>query len=125
MSDLVYEAPREYSRKEAAEIFASEDIDSILRLMVGLAYYDPDWKWVQDKCLTLSEHKVFNLRYIAALCFSHLARIHGELDLNQVRPVLLRLENDPEPYVRGMATEAIEDIEHFLTVDLRDASQFN
>ena len=125
MSELIYEEPREYTREEAAKIFASEDVNSICSMMVGLAYHDKDWKWVQDHCLRLSCHADPQFRYIAALCISHLARIHGELDLAKVRPMLLGLEQDPEQSVRASATDMIEDVEHFMNINLRKPSEFN
>lgn len=125
MPEFVYEAPRPYSREEAEKIFASGDTTAISQMMIGLAFYDDDWRWVQSHCLALSLNEESHLRYISALCISHLARIHRELDLGKVRAVLLRLEKDADARVRGMADDAIEDIQHLMRIDLRNPNQFN
>jgi hypothetical protein len=123
--ELVYEEPRKFSRREAAEIFATDDTEAISSLMIGLAYFDPDWEWVLDHCLRLETNDDPQLRYIAALCVSHLARIHGKTDLSKVRPMLLHLRADTESFVSTMADDAIADLEAFLGINVGDPRQFN
>ncbi len=102
--------------RKAIAVLASGDIKAICRMMVGLAYHDPDWRWVQGHCLRLSSHDESQLRYISAICILHLARIHKKLDLDEVRPMLLRLTTDSDWYVRGATEDAIGDIEWFMQV---------
>jgi hypothetical protein len=45
----------------------------------------------------------------------HLARIHGQLDLERVEPRLRELRADPE--VAGSAEDALDDIERFMGTD--------
>jgi hypothetical protein len=116
MAKLIYEAPREVSRDEAQSIFDSGDTSAICKSLVGLAFYEPDWKWVQDQCVEFSTHPNADVRRVSVLCLSHLARIHRALDLEEVSSTLQRLKNDPE--VAGSVEDAIEDIELSMNVDL-------
>jgi hypothetical protein len=107
-----YEEITAITRSEA-EIILRQDLPEIIPVtLVRLAYYEPDWKWVQDTCITFSTHRNVWVRRVCATCFGHLARIHGKLEMENVSPVLNRLLLDPE--VKGEAEDAIEDIKIFL-----------
>jgi hypothetical protein len=100
------------SRSEAERIIEQGSPEEIALTLVRLAYYDPDWIWVQDSCIALSAHHEKWIRRTCATCFGHLARIHGKLEKQKVMPVLNRLLADPD--AKGAAKDAIEDIEVFL-----------
>jgi HEAT repeat protein len=56
----------------------------------------------------------FNNDDLAILCFGHLARIHGELELYKVLPIVRNALDDPDQFVRSHATSALDDIQFFL-----------
>jgi hypothetical protein len=100
------------SRDEAEKIISGSRSEDIPLTLVRLAYFDPEWQWVQDLCITLSGHQNKWVRRTCAICFNHLARIHGTLDRDKVNPVLKRLLNDPE--VCGEAEDSMEGLDIFL-----------
>jgi hypothetical protein len=52
------------------------------------------------------------VRWVAAICFGHLARIHRQLDLELVLQRLVEMRSDP--LVSTAADDALEDIKFFL-----------
>jgi hypothetical protein len=115
---LTYQEPHPISRDEAESAFASGDSERIAEALVNVAFHDTDWRWVQDNCLVFGRSDAAPLRYIAASCLGHVARIHGRLDLDKVMPVLKELLNDSETYVKASAEDAIEDIRIFMKVNI-------
>ncbi len=100
------------SRDEAEATFAGDDPFAINEALLGITFYDDDWRWVQGHCLRLAHHPSSTVRSLAGLCFGHLARIHRDLDLEVVLPVLHELTQHPD--TRGQAEDALSDIEMFL-----------
>jgi hypothetical protein len=109
----VYEQPRPLSREEAEAAFATDMADAICIALVSLAFYDPDWRWVQDQLLRFVTHSDGNIRMAAAVCFGHLARIHRQLDWRVVVPLLQQLMRD-DRYAGGNARSALADIRHSM-----------
>ncbi len=109
-----YEAPQPINRSEAERIFAGNDEAAICNALVGVAFYDPDWKWVQTLCLKFLETPDTSkgVRSLAATCLGHVARIHRIIDLDIVVPLLESLLDDPE---MGTAGDALDDIRVFIT----------
>jgi len=100
------------TRQEAETAFSSENLEEICDALVRVTYHDPDWGWVQAQCLRFGKHPHSEIRGLAATCIGHLARIHGVLDMESVRPVLDELLKDPE--VSGRAQDALDDIKVYL-----------
>jgi hypothetical protein len=113
MRKLTYREPHPITRKEAEAAFASADSEEITLALVSVAFHDPDWRWVQDQCLHFAQHDVANVRQVAATCLGHVARIHRQLDLEKVLPVLQELSHDPEIQVE----DALDDIQMFVGCD--------
>jgi hypothetical protein len=111
-----YSEPLPLTRADAERIFASSDRDAVCEALVAVAFHDPDWRWVQDKCLGFTHHSEWALRAIAATCLGHLARIHGTLDFERVKPRLIELMKDPR--TRGYAEDAASDIRMFMGLDV-------
>lgn len=89
---------------------ASEVVDALLALVMWHCDYDRDLAL----CLKLCTNKDGGIRGIAILCFGHMARIHGRLPLDVVRPIVEHALTDPDEFVRGQAHSARDDIDHFL-----------
>ena len=109
---MQYKAVVERSRSEIEILLCSGDETEIADALLGAAYYDSDWKWVQGQCLTFSRHEDRNVRWVTAICFGHIARIHRQLDLELVLQRLVEMRSDP--LVAGAANDALEDIKFFL-----------
>ena len=109
---LRYQEPSPLSRTEAERRLRSDDPAVVCPGLVDVAFYEPDWRWVQEHCLRLADSVDPNVRGIAATCLGHLARIHRTLDLERALPVLRRLQHDKA--VQGQADEALDDIGIFI-----------
>jgi len=92
---MKYVEPSPASRDALAVALAGGDGRTIAETLVGLTNSDEDWRWVQDTCLELLHPRRIGVRAIAITCLGHLARIHGELDTDKVRPILTELLSDP------------------------------
>lgn len=112
MSDSIYHKVSPISRKDAKAAFSSGNSDRISDTLVSLAFYDSDWRWVQDKCLHFIDSSFPDVRRLSITCLGHLARIHGKLDMSKVMPVLENLRDDDE--VGGIVEDTFEDIEIFV-----------
>ncbi len=107
-----YKAVVERSRPEIEILLRSGDGTEIADALLSAAYYDPDWKWVQGQCIAFSRHEDQNVRWVSAVCFGHLARIHRQLDLELILQRLVEMRSDP--LVAAAADDALEDIRFFL-----------
>ena len=87
------------------------------RALVAAALHDPDWRWVLSQCEALVEHPSSWVRRVIPVCFSHLARIHRQIDRVRMEVILDRLVSDPIPEVRGAVQDARDDFETFLDRD--------
>lgn len=108
-----FEEVIQIDREEAERALASGDARQICDALLRVTYHDPDWQWVQAKCIEFASQSSTSVQIPAVTCLGHLARIHGVLDLDKVLPVLKALESDPK--VRGTVEDTLEDFEIFLS----------
>ena len=109
---MKYRAVVQRDREELEILLRSSNQQDVQEALLSAAYYDPDWKWVQGKCITLSHHPGHRMRQMAATCLGHLARLHRQLDLGTVLQRLAELKNDP--LARASVEEALNDIRFYL-----------
>jgi hypothetical protein len=107
-----YEEPRRLTKVEAETVFARGAANEIREALVSVALNEHDWRWVQEQCLTFARHDDRSMRAVAATCLGHVARIHGQLDLDRVMPILAALLKDPA--TAGYAETAIDDVNTFV-----------
>jgi hypothetical protein len=108
---MEYETVEPVTKDEAQAAFDSREVDRIIHAMLGAAYYESDWEWVQDWCLRFLESNDSSLRNTAIACLGHLARIHKKIDKTKVVSALRRHLKHPE--YEGRVEDAIDDIEMF------------
>jgi len=113
-STLTYAEPRFYRRSEAATAFCSPDDRVVCDALVGVAFHEPDWRWVQSQCELLASHPSSAVRGLVVTCFGHLARIHGQIDRDVVDPILETLAADPDPGVAARVQDALDDFDIVL-----------
>ena len=99
-------------------LLAGPSSDLIMEALVSIAFYEPDWRWAQERCLGAARSPNPAIRGVAATCLGHVARIHRTMDLALVRPVLDGLLNDP--VCRPYAFATMEDIEMFVNEGIGD-----
>lgn len=114
-------------REEALRRIIENDGARKVEAVVSLAYYDPDWRWVQSLCIDLINNNDKDLRYAGILCLGHIARVRGVIDLSIVLPVLYSLCDDAssDPFSRDIAIDSLNDIEFCVGFDrkIEDAAR--
>jgi hypothetical protein len=123
-----YEAVRQISRQEYAEMIQTNTPATIASALLSTSYWERDWQWAQDELLLFVEHPSPQVRFTAALGFGHIARFNGKLDIEKVEPVLKRMAaHDPAPpesFVRGTAQDSLDDIEIYIHKPRREHRKF-
>jgi len=114
MPKRVYRAPVEVLDREALDAIERDDIERLTTLPVDLGFNHENWRFIQDICVRLSEHRSWQIRANALLGLSYAARFRGKLEKNVVKPVLLRALKDDSPDVVASAQDAIEDINRLM-----------
>ena len=117
MKNLIYKEIPEYDRATALQEIDSCVTTRVVDALLALAFYEPDWRWVQGLCVEHSRSANENVRGVAILCFGHLARIHRMLDTEMVVPVIINAMADPSNFVRGHSEDALDDILMFCIPD--------
>ncbi len=115
MQRMTYHESHPVTSEDAEAAFASNNPEAIAFALVNVVFHDPDWRWVQERCLEFTQHSNASVRQIAVTCLGHVARIHRKLDLEKVSQTLSKLSYDPEIQVE----DAISDIRIFMGVDLK------
>lgn len=85
---------------------------AIIDALLSAAFYERDWQWVQETCLRFLDHPAKWVRWNAATCLGHIARIHKKLDLEIVLPKLLAAKNDIE--IASNVDDTLDDINWHL-----------
>ena len=109
---LLYEEVSPISEHDWQEVVASNDSSKIASALVSIAFFEPRWKEAQNKCLYFLDGKDIALIGIAATCIGHIARIHHELELETVLPLLHRLQQNYPAL--GEIGDALDDIAMFI-----------
>lgn len=108
----IYHDVQPITKDAAQKMFLSNKVENICNALVSIAFYDPDWKWVQDKCLHFFLSNDPNISGLAATCLGHIARIHHKLDKEKVINLLNSRRNDAE--IGGQIEDALDDIDSFI-----------
>ena len=109
---MLYHPVEPIERDKAEEIFDLGNEAAIVEALLSLAYYEPNGRWVQEKCLAFAQRGQGDVRRIAIVCLGHLARVHRKLDLDRVAKVFNELRDDTS--VLGEIENAVGDIRVFV-----------
>lgn len=112
MSNLRYEEPEPSRPQDVIAALDRGDPFGASKALIGAAMHHEEWRDVQELCLRLLEGEDRNVAATAATALGHLARIHGELDVDIVRPILQRYLGDE--IVGPRAEDALDDIRHYI-----------
>lgn len=110
---MKYEPIEPISKEKAEVIFNSGEAHEIEKALTRLAYHYKNWRWVQAKCLFYVENGNDGLQQTAILCLGHLARIHRQLDLEIVIPLLEKLKSQNN--LQGQIEDALDDIDIYTS----------
>jgi len=109
-----YEVIKEYSKFDIEEALAGNNADELLLMVLSVALHSDDFEHAEDFCLQLSNHEHFNVRGNAIQALRHIARIHGKLNENKIKPIIENALKDKDEFVRGNADDTKDDTELFL-----------
>jgi hypothetical protein len=101
--------PKERTRAEIEGLLLDSDPMVVYRAIIDAANYEPDWRWLQQRCvdlLQMSRDKTVRTGAIHGIQFLTAAR--GEIDPDVVMPALLEAQNEPD--LAGTAQGALNDI---------------
>jgi hypothetical protein len=84
--------------------------------VVGMNAASCDRLWAENICLRLADHKDPNVRGNAVLGLGHIARTCRALSSDKALSAIERALADPDPYVRGQADCAADDVRQYLGV---------
>nr|WP_246239680.1 hypothetical protein [Paenibacillus anseongense] len=109
----------ELTNDEINEILARNDIHELMILPLSVGMYHPNWKYAQDLCIKLSQHKDAALRANAILGLAYIARTNAQLEKYIVKPILIRELRENTEY-QWRILDAIKDINLFLKWNIGD-----
>jgi len=112
-----YEPMDPISARQAEQWFASGDPRKILRALLRLSLHGPDFAYAEKMALDYADHPDIWVRRNAATALSHVARIHGSIDLDAVMTTLVHMLDDPE--VAGWADDSLDELEIYMNTDRR------
>jgi uncharacterized protein YfeS len=108
----IYRQPAPLGRDDLERARADHDVPTIREATIALALTEPDRQWMERQLVELMRDADGSVRSIAALAVGHLARVHGQIDLEGVTPMLWDLLEDSE--TAGNAANALDDISTFV-----------
>jgi hypothetical protein len=114
MTKRIYRAPAPVLEREAMDAIKRDDVERLRTLPIDLGFHHENWRFIQDVCVRLSEHRDWCVRGNAFLGLTYAAQFRRCLEKNIVKPVLLRALKDEHPEVVSSAREAITDINHWM-----------
>jgi hypothetical protein len=109
---MKYEEPKPISFESARRLLEEGDVEETQRALVGVAYHEADLSAAVDFVVAGTEAASAEIRATAAICLGHLARIHRTLP-DVALAAVKRCLHDPDPLVRGQATDAAGDVKVF------------
>lgn len=107
---LIYHEPEPLSKEKAATVFGSANKSEICDTLVAVAFYEEDWRWVQERCLEFLTHEEPDIRGLAATCLAHVARFRQKLDKCRVLMALHSLLKDADADVVASAKDSLREI---------------
>jgi hypothetical protein len=81
--------------------------------ILSAAQFDDDRDWSESLCLHFLGHHSYEVKIAALMGLSHIARLHGTLDLDVVIPMLAELKKDAT--LAGRVSDTLDDIRIFVT----------
>lgn len=108
-----------WTREQVEAVLAGGAPEDLVYVPVVISMDPPDGNWAEEICLRLAAHSDPKVRGNAVLGLGHLARVVGQLNLDVALPIVRAALTDPDPWVRGQADAAADDVEHFLKTPVR------
>ncbi|MBC3879964.1 hypothetical protein H8K35_06495 [Undibacterium sp. LX40W] len=113
---MIFQSDTNLDRADLNAAFLSKDPQVICDALVTMAFYEADWNWAQEKCLSFLKSSDIQVAGLAATCLGHIARIHRRLDKERVL-IALRDASLNTPFIAGKVEDALDDIDTFIQDD--------
>lgn len=114
---MKYEAPPEFEPENISKLLESNNdsdkINALLSIVLNSGNYDLSMK----KSIEFTYSKSEWVRACGILCFGHIARIYGKIELEPVKEILINGLVDNSKIIAGKSEDAIEEITQFLFLD--------
>lgn len=111
--DTGYHEVKQVSKEDAEYAFQHESARKIVDALLGITFFHPDWRWVQEQCLVFLDSPRRDVCNTAITCLGHLARIHGKISKLKVLTAL-RAKKNEAPEFAGTIEDALDDIQLFV-----------
>lgn len=98
----------------AKSLLGSNDEEKVIEGLLSVVLYSGDYQMSIDQAVEFAIHDNKNIRGCSILCFGHIARTFGKLDMERVKPLIRSALVDKSDFVRKKAHDAVEDIKTFL-----------
>lgn len=108
---LIYQDPS-LSHDEAIRHLASDLDENVICALVSIGLNETDRAWAQDTCLKYLTNKTEAIVASAVTALGHIARRHGELDIQTVLPAL-EIVQRKFPALKGIIEDTLDDIDTF------------
>lgn len=118
-SKMTYIQIEPMSIQEAEIVMAGSDPRAMVIALLGVAMYPEEFEESLAFCERFVTHPNVNLRGIAIEGFGHLARIFRQPLPERILELIRAGLTDAEPWVRGKADDAADDVEFFLKTPIR------
>ena|SRR5690606_4851792 len=118
MATMQYQEIGPLSRTDAETIAVDGDPPALAVAVIAVALHEDDLAFAQQYCVALAQHADAGVRGNAVLAFGHLARRFRTLKVSLVVPLVEAALRDENAYVRGQAHSAVEDLNHFLDLEI-------
>ena len=110
----IYDPIRRMSKQEINAAIRENDSKKLSIAVISAALYSGDGVWAEKLAYKLIDHPDHLVRGNAMLSLGHIARVHGTLDRDRAIDVLRVAMNDRDEYVRTHASDARDDVEHWI-----------
>lgn len=111
---MKYKSIKKYSREEIEKALADNNSDKLSLMVLSVALYSNDFEYAENFCIQLSNHEHFAVRGNAIQGFGHIARVHGKLNEEKIKPIIKTALRDNNELVRDNANNAKDDTKTFL-----------
>lgn len=109
---LLYQDPS-MSHEEAVRLLDSGLETNIVAALLSIGLNQQDRIWAQTICLKYLDRGTEQVVAAAITALGHIARRHGELDMNAVMPAL-NIAKTKFPALEAIVADTLDDIEVFI-----------
>lgn len=91
---LPYLPPTVPDTAEFARARREQDVSTLCRQLTAMWRKDPNWRWVEERCVDLVSYPDAEVRRVATACLINLTHSHRHSPLERILPALRRARKD-------------------------------